>query len=203
MKAYLRTVPIIEKKILKINEPTAKAVQYKELNSLDREKARKKYFNEKKIVYIYHNVIDATGDDPKTEMQTFSAVSKAIDELKNLVTKVHASYAVSRVLVTSDHGFLFNYKKLPAASFQSAPKGSHVKQSNRYILTKDTKLVSNSIQFNLSDSSNIESDLKVVIPKAINRYKRQGSGAHFVHGGASLQEMIIPLIESTRKKRYR
>ena len=53
----------------------------------------------------------------------------------------------------------------------------------------------------LSDSSNIESDLKVVIPKAINRYKRQGSGAHFVHGGASLQEMIIPLIESTRKRK--
>ena len=134
-------------------------------------------------------------------MQTFTAVSKAIDELNNLVTKVHASYAVSKVLVTSDHGFLFNYKKLPAASFQSAPKGNHVKQSNRYILTNDTKSVSNSIQFNLSDSSNIESDLKVVIPKAINRYKRQGSGAHFVHGGASLQEMIIPLIESTRKRK--
>ena len=68
-------------------------------------------------------------------------------------------------------------------------------------MTNDTKSVSNSIQFNLSDSSNIESDLKVVIPKAINRYKRQGSGAHFVHGGASLQEMIIPLIESTRKRK--
>jgi hypothetical protein len=90
---------------------------------------------------------------------------------------------------------------LPAASFQTAPKGNHLKQSNRYILTTDTKSVSNSFQFNLSDSSTIESDLKIVTPKAINRYKRQGSGAHFVHGGASLQEMIIPLIESTRKRK--
>jgi uncharacterized protein (TIGR02687 family) len=188
-------------KILKINEPSAKAVQYKTLNTLDRDDARKKYFNEKKVVYIYHNVIDAIGDDPKTEMKTFSAINDAIEDLKNLITKVHASFAVGRVLITSDHGFLFNYNTLPAASFQTAPKGNHLKQSNRYILTTDTKSVSNSFQFNLSDSSTIESDLKIVTPKAINRYKRQGSGAHFVHGGASLQEMIIPLIESTRKRK--
>ena len=188
-------------KILKINEPSAKAVQYKTLNTLDRDDARKKYFNEKKVVYIYHNVIDAIGDDPKTEMKTFSAINDAIEDLKNLITKVHASFAVGRVLITSDHGFLFNYNTLPAASFQNAPKGNHLKQSNRYILTTDTKSVSNSFQFNLSDSSTIESDLKIVTPKAINRYKRQGSGAHFVHGGASLQEMIIPLIDSTRKRK--
>jgi len=96
---------------------------------------------------------------------------------------------------------LFNYNTLPAASFQNAPKGTHVNQSNRYILTTDTKAVTNSYQFNLSACSTINSDLKVVTPKAINRFKRQGSGAHFVHGGASLQEMIIPLIESTRKRK--
>ena len=188
-------------KILKVNEPSAKAVQYKTLNTLDRDDVRKQYFNEKKVVYIYHNVIDAIGDVPKTEMKTFSAINDAIEDLKNLVTKVHASFAVGRVLITSDHGFLFNYNSLPAASFQNAPKGKHVKQSNRYILTTDTKAVSNSYQFNLSDCSTINSELKVVTPKAINRYKRQGSGAHFVHGGASLQEMIIPLIESTRKRK--
>ena len=188
-------------KILKINEPSAKAVQYKTLNTLDREEAREKYFNEKKVVYIYHNHIDAIGDVSKTEMKTFTAVNDAIEDLKNLVTKVHASFAVGRVFITSDHGFLFNYNVLPEASFQTAPKGTHLKQGNRYILTNDTKSVSNSFQFNLSDSSSVISDLQIITPKAINRYKRKGAGAHFVHGGASLQEMIIPLIESTRKRK--
>jgi hypothetical protein len=54
---------------------------------------------------------------------------------------------------------------------------------------------------NLEDCVNVKSDLKVVIPKGVNRFKRQGAGSHFVHGGASLQEMIVPVIESTRKRK--
>ena len=46
----------------------------------------------------------------------------------------------------------------------------------------------------------MESDLKVVVPKTINRYKRQGSGIHFVHGGSSLQELVVPVVESNRKR---
>ena len=34
----------------------------------------------------------------------------------------------------------------------------------------------------------------------MNRIKRQGVGHQFVHGGGSLQELIIPVIESTRKR---
>jgi len=187
-------------KVLQMNDETAVAVQYKVLNKMDRDKARAEYFNQRNLIYIYHNRIDAIGDDKKTELNTFSAVDTAIIELKNLITKVHSQFAVGRVLITSDHGFLFNYNDLPSASFQTAPKGDHAKSHNRYILTKDTSKVTNSYEMNLADCSNVRSDLKLLTPKAINRYKRQGSGAHFVHGGASLQEMIVPLIESTRKR---
>jgi hypothetical protein len=40
----------------------------------------------------------------------------------------------------------------------------------------------------------------VVIPRSINRYSRAGSGNQYVHGGASLQELVVPLIESSRKR---
>jgi uncharacterized protein (TIGR02687 family) len=188
-------------KVLQLEKETAVAVQYKKINTVDREIAREQYFNKKKLVYIYHNVIDDIGDSKKSELKTFSAVNEAIEDLKNLVTKVHASFAVGRVLITSDHGFLFNYNTLPEASFQKAPKGTHAKSHNRYIITKDISNVENCYEFKLSDCSNINSDYKLLTPKAINRFRRQGSGAHFVHGGASLQEMVIPLIESTRKRK--
>ena len=54
--------------------------------------------------------------------------------------------------------------------------------------------------FNLKSVSNIDSDLQVTIPHSINRFKRQGSGVRFVHGGATLQEIVVPVIESSRKR---
>jgi uncharacterized protein (TIGR02687 family) len=189
-------------KILKLKDDTAVAVSYKKLMGMtDREEAREVYFNQKQIIYIYHDAIDAIGDKPKTELDTFYAVKKAIDELSSLVKKVHSSYNISRVLITSDHGFLFNYRALPESTFQTTPAGEHVEIHNRCLITDDTKNCTDSYVLNLSDCSNVKSDLKVVIPKGVNRFKRQGAGYHFVHGGASLQEMIVPVIESTRKRK--
>ena len=47
---------------------------------------------------------------------------------------------------------------------------------------------------------NISSDLDVLIPKSINRLRVKGAGSRFVHGGASLQEIVIPLLKVSRKK---
>ena len=189
-------------KILKLKDDSAVAVGYKKLMGMtDRDEVRDAYFNQKQIIYIYHDAIDAIGDKRKTELDTFEAVKKAIDELSSLVKKVHSSYNISRVLITSDHGFLFNYRALPESTFQTIPVGEHVEIHNRCLITDDTKNCSDSYVLNLSDCSNVKSDLKVVIPKGVNRFKRQGAGSHFVHGGASLQEMIVPVIESTRKRK--
>jgi hypothetical protein len=43
-------------------------------------------------------------------------------------------------------------------------------------------------------------DLHVTVPFSVNRYRKQGVGHQFVHCGGSLQELIIPLIESSRKR---
>ena len=186
------------KKILKLDIKDAVAIQYDKLLSMDRDKQRDVF--KSRLVYIYHNVIDAIGDDRKTERKTFHAVDDAISELNSLVKKVHSSFNVSKVFITSDHGFLYNYRPLPESTFQDSPGGKHSEAHNRYIITDDTKEINNSYLINLSDCSNVKSDLKVAIPKAVNRYKHKGSGSRFVHGGASLQEMIVPVIISTRKR---
>jgi uncharacterized protein (TIGR02687 family) len=189
-------------KILKLTDNSAVAVTYKTLMGIaDREEVRDKYFNQKQIIYIYHDVIDSTGDVRKTELETFSAVQKTIEDLASLVKKVHSSYNISRVLITADHGFLFNYRPLSDATLQDMPKGKHTEEHSRYLLTNDTKQCSNGYILNLEDCSNVNSELKLVIPKGVNRFRRKGAGYHFVHGGASLQEMVVPVIESTRKRK--
>lgn len=38
------------------------------------------------------------------------------------------------------------------------------------------------------------------IPKSINRLRLKGSGSRFVHGGATLQEVVIPVISINKKR---
>jgi hypothetical protein len=43
---------------------------------------------------------------------------------------------------------------------------------------------------------------KIAIPRAINRYRKQGNiGIQFVHGGASIQELITPRKLYRQKKK--
>jgi uncharacterized protein (TIGR02687 family) len=185
-------------KILQKYEPEARAIQYTDLMQMNQEEARSLF--KSPLVYIYHNVIDAIGDDRKSEMRTFNAVSDAISEISSLVKKIHASYNVARVLITADHGFLFNYRPLPDALFQEKPKGSFLAEHNRYLISEQKLKTNEYYQIPMCQAAKIDSNAYILLPKSINRFRHQGSGVHFVHGGASLQEMVIPLIESNRKR---
>ena len=58
------------------------------------------------VIYIYHNVIDKTGDAIGTEAKTFDAVEQAFEELDLIIKKV-ANINGSNMLLTADHGFMF------------------------------------------------------------------------------------------------
>ena len=40
----------------------------------------------------------------------------------------------------------------------------------------------------------------MLVPKSINRLRVKGAGSRFIHGGASLQEIVIPLVKVTKKR---
>jgi hypothetical protein len=185
-------------KILQAAEKDSRVVSFDKLQDMSQEESRELF--KSKIVYIYHNVIDATGDDRKTETRTFEEVERAIKELAPMIKKIHSSFNVSKIFITADHGFLFNSNNLAESMYETLPDNKNaVWNHNRFsVLKKEIK--TDSYIFELSKASNTKTDYKITIPKAINRYKRQGHGVHYVHGGASLQEMIVPLIESSRKR---
>lgn len=64
------------------------------------------------LIYVYHNVIDARGDSVSTESETFMAVEHAIEELTELSRKILLHFNISTLLITADHGFLFQQSKL-------------------------------------------------------------------------------------------
>ena len=82
------------------------ACKYDELMAKKKEEGRE-FVKDKRVVYIYHDAVDAIGDDSKTEGHTFEAVRKAINELTALVGYIVNNLNGHHILVTADHGFLF------------------------------------------------------------------------------------------------
>ena len=82
------------------------AVKGEDLLAMSRDAGRE-FVREKMVIYVYHNTVDATGDHAATEGKTFEVVRKAINEIASLVGHIINNLNGSQVLITADHGFLF------------------------------------------------------------------------------------------------
>ena len=152
------------------------------------------------LVYIFHDVIDKTGHDGNAK-QVVNSCRDAIKELATMIPKIHASYNVTEIHLTSDHGFLFN-------DMVFADKDKHkieedcMERSTRYYLTKSKADVKGVVKFPLSEVSGMVNadDVMVAVPEGTNRFAAPSGGYMFTHGGAALQELIIPVITSRQER---
>ena len=51
-----------------------------------------------------------------------------------------------------------------------------------------------------ASSLGLDGDMEVQIPKSINRLRLKGSGTRYVHGGATLQEIVLPVVQINKKR---
>jgi uncharacterized protein (TIGR02687 family) len=152
------------------------------------------------VLYIYHNRIDHTGDKMHSEGQAFEAAEQTLDDLLKLVKKLTAANA-NNLLITADHGFIYQHREIAESDFLSVePEGEVILyRDRRFILGKKLKLSPGMHTFK-ADQLGLCGDVEVQIPKSINRLRLKGSGSRFVHGGASLQEVVIPVIKINKKR---
>ncbi|ROT16597.1 PglZ domain-containing protein [uncultured Duncaniella sp.] len=150
------------------------------------------------LVYVMHDRIDNIGHDqnPKDITET---CKKTVEELAKFIYSLHMSLNCYNVIVTSDHGFLFNDLKFEEKDKISI-KDETFDSTTRYYLTTNASPVDEMVKFNLSENTDIKTaeGVYVATPKGTNRFAAPG-GYKFCHGGASLQEMIIPIIHSNRR----
>lgn len=148
------------------------------------------------LIYIYHNIIDATGDDTKTEGGVFKAAQTTIEELSRLVTKIGGERNITNIIITADHGFIYQNKKIDESDYSSEEaKGDLILyRDRRFVLGKGLHSGTGLKKFT-SAQLGLSGIVEAVIPKSINRLRLKGSGSRFVHGGTSLQEILVPMLK--------
>lgn len=175
------------------------AVRAADLLALNKEACRE-LIRENQVVYVYHNRIDAVGDKKESEERVFEAVEETLKELVRVVKKLTAANA-NNLLITSDHGFIYQHGVIDASDFAVVdPEGETVLyRDRRFVLGRGLK-PHPSLRLFHADALGLEGDMEVQIPKSINRLRLKGSGSRYVHGGASLQEIIVPVIRVNKKR---
>ena len=113
-----------------------------------------------------------------------------------------ANANASNMLLTSDHGFIFQNRVLNESDFSDPiVDGDQILYKNRrFILGKKLKQVPELRKFKSAELG-LAGDMEINIPKSINRLRIKGAGSRFVHGGASLQEVVIPVLRINKKRR--
>jgi len=170
------------------------AVSSKDLMSWSNQEGREK-ISDAEIVYIYHDTIDFICDKQGGEDRTPQVCRTAIEELTDLIGRIINRLNGSQVLVTADHGFLFQQKALNKSDkteLAIKPNGA-VEAKKRYIVGEN--LPSNELYWKgkIADTAGALGDTEFMVPKGAQRFHFVG-GAKFVHGGAMLQEICVPVL---------
>ena len=177
-------------KILKARNPKSIAVRYEEIISLKQKEVRDLIAG-MEVIYIYHDRVDASSHG--NEADVFTACDTAIRELHGLVKKITGDMNGTHILITADHGFLYTHD--PLSETDKVGKATFTDQSieygRRYAILKEGAEPEYLMHVRMSEE---DSGYEGFAPRESIRIKMPGAGLNFVHGGASLQEMVVPVI---------
>ena len=187
-------------KIVQAKWPDGTAIRYKDFVGMSRARA-KTWQRDYRTIYVFHDVISRTST-AKTKHKVFRAVGKAIQELKGFVRRAVALSATN-VLITTDHGFLCQRSKQEYLENVKVPKSdpkSVLEGNERFTLGSELMPLNNRAFINMSYLLGQKTKLKALLAADPTLFSQPENHSGLVHGGASLQEVVLPLIRYKHKK---
>lgn len=185
--------------ILQQRDANAAALNYDDVVKMTKSEIREA-LNGKSIIYIYHDQVDRTGDHGN-ESQVFDASESAINEIFRLINRLHNDVSIYRFIVTADHGFLYRRSVMSEAEkIENPSQNEQDRVERRFIISDEEYDVVGTKTFSLGESLGNDDTRKICVPITSSIFKKAGGGQNYVHGGSSVQEMLVPVLEITAAK---
>lgn len=180
--------------ILQTYQSDALCIQFDDIKSGNKPEMRE-IFTGRKLIYVYHNQIDARGDKTNTEDEVFVACQEAIREIMEFIHRISINGNTYHFIVTSDHGFLYKRDKITESEKISGVSGKKAFVNRRFIIA-DSAVVGDGIEcLSLGGLLGNEDARVVSFPVSSHVFRVSGGGQNYVHGGSSPQEMLIPVLD--------
>lgn len=178
-------------KLLKGAHSQSVALQYKNIIGMKRAD-RQALVKGMDVVYIYHDKVDEASHTSDT--MVFPACDDAITEIKNLVRIICNDFGGTHIYITADHGFLYTYSPLTEDDKvdKSGFADRMLEYGRRFCLMQQGSNPDYLLPVKFLEG---KTDMEAYATRENIRIKMSGGGLNFVHGGISLQEMVVPVID--------
>ena len=176
---------------LKAANKASVALKYEDLVQMKRAE-RQALVKGMDVVYIYHNMIDEASHI--SDMMVFPACENAIRQIMTMIRSIVSDFGGTTIYITADHGFLYTYEPLKESAKvdKDASGDLTVEYDRRYMITCSGVEPMHLLPVKFMDG---KTDYSAFTPRENTRIKKSGSGLNFVHGGISLQEIVVPIVE--------
>jgi uncharacterized protein (TIGR02687 family) len=175
------------------------AVQYEDFIQMAPKIEVREMMKNNDVIYIYHNHIDKVGDSMTTEAKTPEAVEKAFDELEKVI-KAIVSANGTNILVTADHGFLFQQEDVTDDNMTDDPDHTDLIGKGRRYLIGNGIQPRRGLKIFTASQLGLEGEWSAAFPQGLSMFRQKGSGKRFVHGGLSLHEVVVPVIRINKSR---
>ncbi len=185
---------------LHIYAQNSRAVQFDDIKTMKIAEL-KEIFTGQDVVYVYHNQIDARGDKLNTENEVFIACEEAVEEIHTMIKRLTSANNI-HFIITADHGFIYKRDKLAESDKISGFDKKDAFVGRRYVVADENVNADGIGTVTLGEILG-NSDKRVIsVPIGSDVFKVTGGGQNFVHGGSSLQEILVPVIDVKTNKYY-
>ena len=154
-------------------------------------KSIKEKLKECNLVLITSQEIDKVGEG-SSEIITKEIMESIFDYIKKSMNYL-SSLGFEEFVISADHGYLFG-DIIGKDSKIDTPNGNTVVLHKRVWVGMGGNNPANTKRIKAADLG-YESELDFVFPLGFTEFKTPGEENNYIHGGISLQEIIIPVIE--------
>lgn len=154
-------------------------------------RALKQKLGQARVVAVHSTDIDGAGETPMTTASARRVMSAAVGDVARAVRKLAAA-GIGDAVVSADHGHLFFAEPRPEAMRMDPPGGQTVDLHRRCWVGRGGATPPGAVRV-AGRKLGYDTDLDFVFPAGAAVF-RSGGDLAYHHGGASLQELVVPVL---------
>jgi PglZ domain-containing protein len=160
-------------------------------------KKRQEEIQRASLILVTSQEIDRLGEEAEDESEARQYMDEVLEKLRKGIRRLSA-LGVEQFMVTADHGHLFG-DAITSGMKIEPPGGQTVDLHRRAWVGRGGRADGAYLRVNASQIG-LAGDLELAFPRGLACFAVKGGASAYLHGGISLQEMVVPVAVLRLKK---
>jgi hypothetical protein len=143
------------------------------------------------LIAVTSQEIDRLGEEGGSEDEIRYYMTEVLDKLRKGIRRL-ASLGVDAIVIAADHGYLFG-EAVESGMKMDPPGGKTADLHKRVWVGRGGTSPESGLRIPVK-AVGLQGDLELVIPRGLGCFKAKSGSPAYFHGGASLQELVIPVV---------